>query len=209
MCCSLGKVKLHLLQDPPQALKDLLLANSSGSRHFLNSTRLYNCAFQMTSFQAKVITDRVFMPTFKVQGQIYHNLGSLQPLQNEPKFLQLYFMGNLQAQAERRCGVIPGIQINIILPLQEMIHQVNTYVQSFKYVLEYPPSPDYCLVLDPEKRPAGQHRGRFNAPICNEVAAVLSGQEHGKRDIVPNLQDNSIQRINEFLSFLKEHLQMS
>ena len=68
------------------------------------------------------------MATFKVHGQIYHNLGSLQPLQSEPQFLQFYFMGNLQTQAEHRCGVIPGTQINIILPLQEMIHQVNTYV---------------------------------------------------------------------------------
>ena len=198
MCCSLGKVKLPLLHEPPQLLKDLLLANTSASRHFLNSTRLYNCAFQMTSFQANVITERGFMPTFKVQGQIYHILGSLQPLQKEPQFLQLYFMGNLQAQAERRCGVIPGTHINIVLSLQEMIHQVNTYVQSFKYVLEHPPTLEYRLVLDPEKRPYGQHRGRFNAPTYNEVAVVLSGIEHGKRDIVLKHRDNSIQRINEF-----------
>ena len=68
-----------------------------------------------------------------------------------------------------------------------MIHQVSTYVQTFKYVLEDLSSLDYRLILDPKKRPAGQYRGHSNAPTCSEEAVVLSGQELGKRDNVLNL----------------------
>jgi len=43
----------------------------------------------------KEIKEGGFMPTFKIQGQIYHKAGFLLPLPDETeKFLQIYFMGN-------------------------------------------------------------------------------------------------------------------
>ncbi|XP_071577140.1 uncharacterized protein [Temnothorax nylanderi] len=53
---------------------------------------------RMTSFGATVtVGETGFMPTFKVQGQIYHRAGSILPYPNEnPKFLQIYFMGDEQ-----------------------------------------------------------------------------------------------------------------
>ena len=45
----------------------------------------------MTSFGAKQITEGPFMPTFKVQGQVYHLIGSLLA-DSEPRFLQIYFV---------------------------------------------------------------------------------------------------------------------
>lgn len=57
--------------------------------------RVYNSAFQMTSFGANEIRHGDFMPTFKVQGQVHHLAGSLLPNNpDEPKFLQIYFMGD-------------------------------------------------------------------------------------------------------------------
>ncbi|GBL98316.1 hypothetical protein AVEN_174103-1 [Araneus ventricosus] len=76
MCCSNGKVKLTPLRSPPDPLKTYMSGTSSGSKHFLKYIRKYNACFQMTSFGATTIVEEGFMPTFKVQGQIYHRAGS-------------------------------------------------------------------------------------------------------------------------------------
>jgi len=49
-----------------------------------------------------------FMPTFKVQGQVYHLAlaGSLLPNNpDEPKFLQIYFMGDSVSEVQRRMSI--------------------------------------------------------------------------------------------------------
>ena len=70
--------------------------NSVEAKHFQENIRRYNSCFQMTSFgTTKEIKELSYMPTFKIQGQVYHHIGSLLPLQNEePKFLQVYFVGD-------------------------------------------------------------------------------------------------------------------
>ena len=60
------------------------------------------------------------MPTFEIQGQVYHTVGSLLPPPNEsPRFLQIYFMGDDTAEAIHRCNTIPGVRNQIVLSLQE------------------------------------------------------------------------------------------
>lgn len=155
----------------------------------------------MTSFGvSKQVSEPGFMPTFKVQGQVYHLIGSLQPLPNEePKFLQVYFMGDSLEQATHRCSYIPGLQIDIVMPLQEMLHTNNALIQCFKTSLDAMPqdSNEYRVVIRADKRPAGEHARRFNAPVANEVAVLLVGQQHEKRDIVLHLRDNSLKHIAE------------
>ncbi|XP_014784019.1 uncharacterized protein LOC106879095 [Octopus bimaculoides] len=93
MCCSGGTVKLPALEDPPQPLQELLEGTTPESRHFLRNIRKYNCAFQITSFGANIIREDGFMPTFKVQSQVYHRIGPLQrDAFQEPQCLQLYFV---------------------------------------------------------------------------------------------------------------------
>lgn len=49
----------------------------------------------MTSFGAKEIREGNFMPTFKVQGQIYHFIGNLLPAEGaQPEFSQIYFFSH-------------------------------------------------------------------------------------------------------------------
>ena len=101
MCCSNGKVQLATFQEPPQPLKNLLTSSTSDSKHFLQHIQKYNSAFQMTCFGAKFFTQGGFMPTFKVQGQVYHRIGSLLPEENENwQFLQICFMRNQKNQAQ-------------------------------------------------------------------------------------------------------------
>lgn len=90
MCCSSGKVKLPALEPPPEPLESLMSGTTPRSKHFLENIRKYNSCFQMTSFGANnAVCEPGFMPTFKVQGQIY-------------------FMGNERLEARQRCNNIPG-----------------------------------------------------------------------------------------------------
>jgi len=50
--------------------------------------------------------------------------------------------------------------------------------------------PDLKVIIRADRRPVGEHARRFNAPATNEVAIILVGEEHGKRDIVLNHRDN-------------------
>lgn len=98
------------------------------------------------------------MPTFKVQGQVYHLIGSLLP-QNEQShsFLQIYFISDYSQQADVRCGIffLPRKQPrayrdkDLLLALQNMLHQCNSYVRSFKFTLETSSSPAFVRTLMP------------------------------------------------------------
>jgi len=54
MCCSGGKIKISLLEEPPEPLISLLAGNSLQSQDFMKNIRLYNNCFQMTSFEQVV-----------------------------------------------------------------------------------------------------------------------------------------------------------
>ena len=110
MCCSNGRVKLSPLTLPPEPLESLMSGTTTKSKQFLENIRKYNSCFQMTSFgTTNEVCEPGFMPTFKVQGQVYHRVGSpLPPPNKEHQFLQIYFMGDEQKEADRRCKNIPG-----------------------------------------------------------------------------------------------------
>lgn len=80
MCCVSGKVILPNTEEPSEPIKSLLTNNNTLSEHFLNNVRRYNSLFQMISFGAKEFREKNFITTFKVEGQVYHLIGSLLPL---------------------------------------------------------------------------------------------------------------------------------
>ena len=100
----------------------------------------------------------------------------------------------MQQQAQNRNNISNGRRFNIVLKLQEM---VNTHNKSFKYALENAPSVDFNILIDADKRPMGEHARRYNAPGCNEIAVIMAGDIHGKRDIVLKCRDTnqSLKRI--------------
>lgn len=199
MCCKNGKVKLSQLESPPDELLSYTSGDTLESKHFLNNIRRYNSCFQMTSFGAtSIIKHPGFSSTFTVQGQIYHKAGSLLPLPDQaPKFLQLYFMGDEQLEADQRCDYILGTRRQIVLNLQRMFHEHNCLIKTFKTALERMPTDEYKVVIRADRIPAGEHERRFNAPQVDEVAVVISGNEFDKRDIIIQRRGESLQRISE------------
>ncbi|XP_075465454.1 uncharacterized protein LOC142499645 [Ascaphus truei] len=172
---------------------------TSESKHFLQNIRKYNSCFQMTSFGATSIGEQIgFKSTFKVQGQVYHRASSLLPLpEQDPQFLQIYFMGDEQQQADQRCHWIPDTRCDIVISLQRMLHEHNHLINTFKTSLERMPTDDYKVIIRADKTPVGQHERRFNAPQINEVAIVIAGEQFNTRDIILQRRTHSLTRICE------------
>ncbi|GFX49107.1 putative DNA helicase [Trichonephila clavipes] len=198
MCCASGKVKLPELHSPPEPLSTFLSGVTRVSKHFLENIRKYNSCFQMTSFGATNIVRENYMPTFRVQGQIYHHAGSLLPLPDaDHKFLQIYFMANSDEQIEQRCHYNAGTRREIVGALQGLFDQHNELVRLFKTAIQRMPADDYAVVIRADKRPVGQHERQFNAPTIDEVAIVIVGEEFESRDIILHRRSGDIQRVSE------------
>lgn len=203
MCCASGKTDLPQLQPPLEPLMTLLSGVGANSKHFLSKIRKYNACFQMTSFGADKIHHDAFMPTFRIQGQIYHQLGALLPLPSEEhKFLQIYFIGdesNDQDQVQQRQQHNDGTRQQIVTDLQVMMHANNALVEVFKYAYESlrNQSDQHRVVFHADRTPAGQHPGRFNAPTVNDIAVLMVGDQVANRDIIIYRRQGQLQRIAE------------
>lgn len=199
MCCKSGKVKLPSLQMPPLELFSYMTGETPESKHFLQNIRRYNACFQMTSFGATFIHDADgFNTVFKIQGQIYHRIGSLLPLPNEtPKFLQIYFMGDNQLEVDQRCANFTGLRREIIGELQHLLHEHNQLINTFKTARERMISDRYKVVIRADKKPVGEHERRYNAPQVDEVAVVIVDNDCSQRDIIIQRRSNTLQRIAE------------
>ena len=93
-------------------------------------------------------------------------------------------MGGSLKQGTRRCSNIPGIHMDIVMPLQQTFNSNNALNQCIKTALDgmTQDSNEYRVVIRADKRLAGEHARRFNAPVTNEVTVLLVEQQHEKRD---------------------------
>ena len=63
-----------------------------------------------------------------------------------------------------------------VLKIWRMLHEHNRHIINFKTALERLPGEDYKLIMHPDRTPNGQHERRYNAPLINEVAAMVTGE---------------------------------
>ncbi|GFW88704.1 helitron_like_N domain-containing protein [Trichonephila clavipes] len=156
MCCASGKVVLSPLPAPPEPLLSLLTGNSDDSKLFLRKIRKFNSCFQMTSFGATKICDRAsdgrnFETTFKIQGQVYHKIGSLMPMpDNNPKFLQIYFMGDCEERVTTRClynFIEQAEERAIVILLENFLEDHNQLIQLIKRVSPRLQNDNYQIVI--------------------------------------------------------------
>ena len=117
MCCINGKIHLPLLLEPPEPLLTYVTGATQESKHFLQHIPKYNSCFSMTSFGAtNIVRYGNFMPTFKVQEQVYHRIGSLLPIpEQNPQFLQIYFMDNVEQEINQRCKISVATERQIMV----------------------------------------------------------------------------------------------
>ena len=90
ICCCNGKIILNSFQKPPTFLENLINGENPKSVHFLSHIREYNNSFAMTSFAHREAKVPGWNPSFRIEGNVYHLIGSLLPqTENEAKFLQI------------------------------------------------------------------------------------------------------------------------
>ena len=198
MCCAGGKVRLPELRDPPEPLASLMIAESNEGKKFLRNIRRYNSCFQMTSFGATEIVRENYMPCFKIQGRVYHRLGSLMPVPDaEAQFLQIYFIGRDSEETDRRMRITSNVDRNVVAKLQRFLHRHNELVRLFKTVLPQMKNDDFKIIIRADKKPNGEHARIYNAPTVDEVSIVMVGEEFNRRDIVLSLRGGGLKRIAE------------
>jgi len=83
-----------------------------------------------------------FSTTFTIQGLIYHQIGSLLATHGQSKFLQIYFMGDKNSEADRRCQNIQDVERKTVLKMQRMLHDHNASLTPSKIM----PEKDYKIV---------------------------------------------------------------
>ena len=131
MWCAGGKVKLPTFEPLPDTLHSLIMVFHPEQLHFMDGIRKYNNCFQMTSFGAKKIMEDGFKHTFKVQGQVYHLVGSLPCPNKNLNFFKFTFIGDDEREAHFRCSNFSGVKTYLVKQLQAMLHERNSYTGLF------------------------------------------------------------------------------
>lgn len=73
-----------------------------------------------------------FTPVFKIQGKVYHLIGSLLHKDDEtPKFAQIYFLDDKEERIDARVSYNDCLKENLIEELQEFFETNNNYAKSF------------------------------------------------------------------------------
>ena len=95
MCCHSGKIKVPKLDDPPPELLHLLSGQEDVCKKFHDHIQNYNSALAMTSLgcnqDTEINRDGGGPFVFRIQGHLYHRIGSLLPQpKSSPVYAQLY-----------------------------------------------------------------------------------------------------------------------
>ena len=204
MCCGNGNVQLPAVAPPPPQLSYLFMGSTSEAQRFRENIRQYNAALAFTSLGAKV--DNTVNaggggpPTFRIHGELRHQLGSLLPRDGErPVYAQLYIYDSHTA-LQHRMYRNAGLDANIMQRLQDLILTNHRWATTFKNASEVflrTQCRDVSIQLS-----VNQNRDprRYNLPTSDEVAVIIPGdgtQSYGRRDIVVHRQDGPLQRISD------------
>lgn len=194
-CCSNGKIKLNQIPSPPEVLKNLYK-----NEHFLSKIRMYNNSLSLASLGiGKEIIQHGFSPTVTIQGKIYHLIDNLLPTEgNIPKFAQLYFHDS-ENEVYNRLHHNPGLEVETLAVLQEMLHRYNPYVCSLKAAIEIQEAchENLQIVLNSERKPSDGHARIYNLPTGSEVAVLLPGELSNDLDVILHTRNGPMQRINQ------------
>ncbi len=198
LCCGKGKIKLARIPDPPPLLASLLTNTHRLSKEFQAHIRAWNNAFAMASLQADPVP---FMgggaQCYKVKGRMAHrvntSIGHPPPEGQRQRYMQIYFSGpgGLPEREARDQEAMPGLDRDLMLNLQEMLHECNPFILRFKTLLEMDGVDEGRIVIRSRSHlPPGQHARTWNAPTADEVAVILQEGDLplNKQDLIVNLR---------------------
>jgi hypothetical protein len=175
----------------PQELEVLLTSKESSAVKFRNEIRMYNLVLAFTSFGAKIdelVTRGPGMYSFRIQGELYHKIGSLCPIEGQqPQFAQLY-IHNTKCEHQNHHAVMPSLNPTTLDWLLTMMYNTNHYVEVFKMARDMMATEGVPMDLK-LRFIAFQTKDarRYNVPTVDEVAALMVGngsEAIDRRDVV-------------------------
>ena len=149
-----------------------------------------------------------------IQGKLIHLMGPLLPNDGQaPKFAQIYLhdpehdeeanadirLGHMRLPAHTTFAEVSKLR-TMLQFLQRRLKACNSYIKDFKMAVELEDSAKWRLVIDPNKRPTGEHERRYNAPVgFKEVNVLLAdapveGKDQ-KRAIVVHVRNSKFDAI--------------
>ena len=94
-CCNKGKIILPPISQPTPYMRRMLMnnANDIQARLFNRKARIFNNKLSFASITYNDVHQNLEgIPSMRIQGQIYHNIGTIHPADNRiPQFLQCFF----------------------------------------------------------------------------------------------------------------------
>ncbi|CAD6937370.1 unnamed protein product, partial [Tilletia laevis] len=214
-CCAHGKVKLPHIFDAPARIEQLYKATDVLSERFLASTRDFNNMFAFVSMgggsRDMSVAGQLGVYTFKIQGQVYHQAGSLafSSPNGRPCYAQTYFV---QTDPDSEIGTrIDGaarqqeIDRVTVERVQEELYNNNPYASFLRTAAEtLSPAEDEgadtaIRIIDPG-RIGGADPRTYNRPRASEIAALILHDAHTAprgRDIIFYYKDGPLHRICE------------
>ena len=189
---------------PPDALHYLFTGATPQADRFRQNIRQYNSALAFTSLGVKV-DNSVNVggggpPTFRIHGELHHQLGSLLPRNGDhPAYAQLYIYDPREALGHRmeRNRTLDPI---IMECLQNLILGNHRWAHIFKHTMEVFEGINCDSVSIQLTANNNCDRRRWNLPTADEVAIIIPGdgtQSHGYRDIVVHRRDGPLRRVSD------------
>ena len=152
-CCQRGYVQLPLLPQPPALLRSLLDERDRRSTEYHENIRQYNMALAFTSLGATEdrLVNRRGGWVFRIFGELYHLVGSLQPEDGQPPaFAQLYIYDS-DAALRQRMNRNSNLRVDTMSDLQSMLLSHHHYAAQFRHASEilrdHPGGPDASVRL--------------------------------------------------------------
>ena len=159
-----------------------------------------NDSFSFTSLGCNQNLLPGYNPIFKIQGKIYHRIGSLLPQEGAvPKYAQVYIFDTENELQNRLNNQDSNLDKEILQNIQKALHKCNPYIKSFKSAAELlAVQNDVKIVLHHKKslKPTEAHNRTYNLPQSSEVAALVYGESAGDRDLILSARDGSMKRIS-------------
>ncbi|KAG2216561.1 hypothetical protein INT45_013570 [Circinella minor] len=179
ICCTQGKIRLPLPRAPPTPLRELLTNHDESNENasdFHTHIRAYNTLFAFASIRANWDRDlanrRNGVSTFRINGTMYHCLGSLRATTHaQAQFAQIYF-ADTQEQLARRTSLRSRLNPDTIAMLQRVVETHNpfaTTLQTASEVYRDRPFGSINVVI----RAARELGRRYDQQAYPEVAAIV------------------------------------
>ena len=208
-CCRNGDIKLDQIPTPPSPLKELYNRVHEFAKIFIKFIIQLNSVFGFTSIGVPGLDQRLIRDPkgggcFRMQGNIYHRLGALQPESGQPpKFSSIYFY-NSEIAIARRQEILQGKRSTPIPHCKEIITIIQNSIESVNKLVKQYVQHGRSVLEQPEKEMiiVNNHRIVDIRVVSNEFLVIVpeNSDLSLKRNILLKLTGGQFENINHLHS---------